>query len=104
MTAFSSDAMSEAEYFSCPRTQEFGMFRKLFLDHPAEVDESYGEHFGVAASFGVTMIMGGLCALIHAFIPRFFKTKGSETVLKLHKRLIASRGAHRDAKTIEWNI
>ncbi len=80
------------------------MVRKLFLNHPAEVDETYAEHFGVAARFGVTMILGGLCALIHALIPHFFKTKGSETVLKLHKRLVANRGAHRDAKTIEWNI
>ncbi len=80
------------------------MFRKLFLDHPAEVDETYKEHFGVAAGFGLTMIAGGLCALLHAFVPRFCKTSGSETVIKLHKRLVASRGAKRDAKTIEWNI
>ncbi len=45
------------------------MFRKLFLDHPAEVGESYREHFGVASSFGVIMIIGGLGAIVHAFIP-----------------------------------
>jgi hypothetical protein len=80
------------------------MFRKLFLDHPAEVDETYREHFGVAAGFGMTMILGGLGALVHAFVPRFCKTTGSVTVIKLHKRLVANRGAHRDAKSIEWNI
>ncbi|WP_374204801.1 DUF6356 family protein, partial [Aeromicrobium fastidiosum] len=28
------------------------MFRRLFLDHPATVGESYAEHFGVAGRFG----------------------------------------------------
>lgn len=80
------------------------MFRKLFLDHPKEVDETYAEHFGVAAGFGMTMILGGLAAIVHAFVPALCKTKGSETVMALHKRLVASRSAKRDAKSIEWNI
>jgi hypothetical protein len=45
------------------------MFRRLFLDHPATVGESYVEHFGVAGRFGMTMIKGGLGALVHAFVP-----------------------------------
>lgn len=80
------------------------MFRKFFLDHPAEVGESYGQHFGVASSFGIAMIVGGLGAMIHAFVPRFCKTTGSTTINKLHQRIIASRGATRDARTIEWII
>jgi Family of unknown function (DUF6356) len=80
------------------------MFRKLFLDHPAEVGETYGEHFGVASSFGITMILGGFGALLHAFIPRFCKTSGSTTINRLHQRIVESRGATRDARTIEWMI
>ena len=45
------------------------MFRRLFLDHPATVGESYAEHFGVASRFGLTMIKGGLGALVHAVVP-----------------------------------
>ena len=40
------------------------MFRKLFLDHPSEVGEGYAQHFVVASGFGVTMIIGGLGALV----------------------------------------
>ena len=29
------------------------MFRKLFLDHPREVEEGYFEHMGVAGRFGL---------------------------------------------------
>jgi Family of unknown function (DUF6356) len=80
------------------------MVRKLFLEHPAEVGETYPQHFGVAAGFAVAMILGGLGALIHAFIPAFCKTTGSQTVNRLHARLVKARGATRDARTIEWMI
>jgi Family of unknown function (DUF6356) len=80
------------------------MFRKLFLDHPAEVGESYAVHFGVAARFGSTMIIGGLGAMLHAFIPALCKTTGSRTTKILHDRLIKSRVAARDAGSIEWMI
>jgi Family of unknown function (DUF6356) len=80
------------------------MFRKTFLDHPAEVGETYSQHFAVAASFGMTMIIGGFGALLHAIMPSLCKTTGSRTVLKLHQRLVKSRGDVRDARTIEWMI
>jgi hypothetical protein len=80
------------------------MLRKLFLDHPAEVGENYAQHFGVAARFGWTMIIGGLGAILHAFIPALCKTTGSRTTKKLHDRLVKSRVAARDAGSIEWMI
>lgn len=80
------------------------MFRKLFLDHPAEVGETYPEHFSVAASFGMAMIFGGLAALLHAFIPAMCKSTGSHTINRLHARLVKARGATRDARSIEWMI
>lgn len=80
------------------------MFRKLFLDHPAEVGETYPEHFTVAASFGFAMIVGGVGALLHAFIPAICKSTGSRTISRLHARLVKARGATRDARTIEWMI
>ncbi|MFA5968637.1 MAG: DUF6356 family protein [Sphingomonas sp.] len=84
------------------------MIRRLFLDHPASVEESYGEHFLVASSFGVAMILGGMGAVIHAFLPFAFKTKGSDTIGKLHARMVAKRTAKRDAttqmKTVDYII
>ncbi len=84
------------------------MFRRLFLDHPATVGESYTEHFGVAGRFGMTMIKGGLGALVHAFIPALCKTRGSDTVAELHRQMVLKRGAvaadQTQMKTVEFII
>lgn len=84
------------------------MFRRLFLDHPDEVGESYGEHARVAGRFGAEMIAGGCACLVHAAVPAFFKTAGSGTVARLHARMVAKRGAVRadqaQMKTVEYVI
>ncbi len=84
------------------------MFRRLFLDHPATVGESYVEHFGVAGRFGMTMIKGGLGALVHAFVPSLCKTRGSDTVAELHRQMVLKRGAveadQTQMKTVEFII
>ena len=63
------------------------MFRKLFVDHPEAVGETYSEHFTVALGFGLTMIAGGIACVVHAVVPAFCKTKGSETIRALHDRV-----------------
>ena len=50
----------------CPFDRE--KLGRLFIDHPRSIDETYSEHFGVAARFGLTMIRGGLCAIVHAVV------------------------------------
>ena len=84
------------------------MLRRLFLDHPATVGESYPEHAAVAAGFGVRMIVGGLGALIHAVVPALCQTTGSRTVAALHARMVAKRGAVRanqaQTRTVEYVI
>ncbi|WP_380781466.1 DUF6356 family protein [Sphingomonas sp. R86520] len=84
------------------------MFRRLFLDHPTTVGESYAEHFGVAGRFGMTMIVGGLGALVHAFVPALCKTRGSDTVAELHRQMVLKRGAvaadQVQMKTVEFII
>jgi len=78
------------------------MFRRLFLDHPASVDESYGEHFRVAAGFGWAMLRGALGAFVHALIPALCQRTGSNTVKTLHKRLTGD--PQRDGKRPEFEI
>ena len=84
------------------------MIRRLFLDHPASVGESYAEHFGVATGFGLAMIAGGIGAVIHGFLPFVFQTTGSATIERLHTRLVAKRAAKRAAttqmKTVDYII
>ncbi len=75
------------------------MIRRLFLDHPASVGESYTEHFGVAVGFGVAMIAGGIGACIHGLLPFAFQTTGSRTIERLHAKLVAKRAAKRAATT-----
>lgn len=58
-----------------------------FTRHPQEVGETYFEHMGVAGGFGFTMLVGGLCVLVHAVLPFLFVQTGSRTMDKLHKRM-----------------
>ncbi len=84
------------------------MIRKLFLDHPAEVEEGYFQHMGVAARFGFAMIWGGMKALVHAIVPAWCATSGSDTIRRLHNIMVEKRGAKQaatiEAMTIEWVI
>lgn len=64
---------------------------KLFTEHPASVDETYGEHFMMASSFGVRMILGGFACLIHGLLPFLFVKTGSQQVSTLHTRMVTNR-------------
>lgn len=84
------------------------MIQKLFREHPAEVGETYAEHFSAAGGFGVKMIAGGIACVVHAVVPGLFITTGSGTVKKLYDQMVAKRAAKREAniemRSIEWVI
>ena len=63
------------------------MAGNIFSDHPRDLGETYGEHFGNASRFGLRLIGGGLACLVHAFLPFLFVNKGSEMVREMHKSL-----------------
>jgi Family of unknown function (DUF6356) len=67
------------------------MFAKLFTDHPTTVGETYAEHFEVASTFGFTMIFAGLACLVHAVVPGWCVTTGSDAIRRLHNRMVANR-------------
>ena len=60
------------------------MFNRLFMDHPRDVGESYGEHFATAAGFGFRMVVGGVACIVHALIPALFVRTASDTVKSLY--------------------
>jgi hypothetical protein len=66
-------------------------FTRLFIDHPATVDETYGQHFVMALGFGLRMIWGGLQCLVHAFVPGLFEKSGSTMISELHERMVINR-------------
>jgi Family of unknown function (DUF6356) len=84
------------------------MFHRLFIEHPRSVDESYTEHFGVAARFGLTMIWGGLCGLVHAFVPGWCTKTGSNTVQRLNQIIVINRQKKGEdvaqMLTVDWVI
>lgn len=84
------------------------MFDRLFTAHPRSIGESYSEHFLVAGRFGLTMVGGGLAALVHAVVPGWFETAGSDTLRRLNRQLIEQRRRRADAAdelaSAEWII
>jgi hypothetical protein len=57
------------------------------MRHLDEVGETYGEHSGKAAAFGLVMIAGGVACLVHSVFPFLFERAGSDTVRRLHAAL-----------------
>jgi hypothetical protein len=62
-----------------------------FREHPASVGETYVEHFGVATSFGFTLMKAGLACLVHAVLPFLFTTTGKRAIEDLHRRMVTHR-------------
>jgi hypothetical protein len=60
------------------------MIDRLFLKHPRDVHQSYGEHFQGATRFGFHMVRAGVACMIHGLVPAFFTRTGSATVKRLY--------------------
>jgi hypothetical protein len=67
------------------------LFRRLFIDHPASVGETYFEHLITASGFGTKMVLAGVACVIHAFLPAIFTNRGSDAICALHERMVVSR-------------
>jgi len=62
------------------------MIDRVFLSHPASVDESYGEHLRFAAGFSFKLFAAAGAALVHALIPCLFEKTASKIVAGLYAR------------------
>ena len=56
------------------------LFRRLFVEHPREVGETYFEHMAAAGGFGLKLLRLAGCAFCHAVIPGLFKTTVSDEI------------------------
>lgn len=63
------------------------MLRKLFIDHPSSVDETYLEHMCFAVCFAGLLFAAGAAALVHAIIPGLCKTTASDLIRKMYARI-----------------
>ncbi|HEY8380784.1 MAG TPA: DUF6356 family protein [Microvirga sp.] len=61
--------------------------KRLFTEHPDAVGESYFEHMHVALSFAGPLLLAGMAALVHAFLPFLCVTTASVTVKRLYARM-----------------
>jgi hypothetical protein len=62
------------------------MFQRIFLAHPATVDETFLEHMGFALRFSVRLFAAAFAALVHAFIPCLFEKTASRIITELYHR------------------
>lgn len=69
------------------------MFKRIFIDHPRSVGESYTEHASTAGRFGVAMVTGGLACIVHAVLPSVFERTASNTVKRLYEQMKARQPA-----------
>jgi len=76
------------------------MMRKLFIEHPKSVGETYLEHLHSAFSFGWRMVAAGIACLLHGVFPFLFVKTVSSVVRHLHERMITHRSRQRAAP--EW--
>jgi len=56
-------------------------------EHLNSVNETYVQHFKVATGIGLTMVIGGIHALLHAFCPGILRKSASEKIKDLNKRV-----------------
>jgi hypothetical protein len=76
------------------------MIRRLFLDHPASVRETYFEHMGVAFRFGGRLLAAGAAAVVHGIVPAWHERTASKAVKTLHAELAARQPA--PARDDQW--
>jgi hypothetical protein len=67
------------------------MIRRLILDHPASVGETYWQHMAVAASFGWAMAKASAACFVHALVPGLCERTGSRIIQTLHERMVRHR-------------
>lgn len=62
------------------------MLARIFLDHPAKVDETFFEHMIFATKFAGLLFVAAGAALVHALIPCLFEKTASRIIATLYER------------------
>ncbi|WP_299965765.1 DUF6356 family protein [uncultured Roseobacter sp.] len=63
------------------------MLQRIFLDHPATVNESFFQHMRFALSFAGLLLAAGGAALVHALIPCLFEKTAGNIIRQLYHRI-----------------
>ncbi|HEY1415871.1 MAG TPA: DUF6356 family protein [Caulobacteraceae bacterium] len=65
---------------------------RVFLDHPASVNETYAQHLATASGFGGRMILAGFACLFHGLLPCCFSHAASDQIRALNLEMGSRRG------------
>ncbi len=65
--------------------------KQHFTEHPASVDETYFEHFKVAARFARCLTIAAGAAAVHAVIPSMCTKTASERICALHSEMTSGK-------------
>ena len=81
------------------------MFKRLFIDHPAAVNETFVEHGYFATRFAALLLLAAGAAAVHALVPGLCRTTASSIVRQLHGELVDrgryESGAQGPARRVE---
>jgi hypothetical protein len=78
---------------SAIRMRKMSIVNRLFLDHPASVDETYLEHLSTASGFGGRLILAGLACFLHGLLPCCFTRTASDQIRTLNRDMDSRRAA-----------
>jgi len=65
--------------------------RKLFIEHPESVGESYTEHAGHSLWFAGRLFVAAMACTIHAAFPFLCTKTGSGIIQELYEKMVANR-------------
>lgn len=63
------------------------MLQRIFLSHPATVNETFFQHMRFALTFALSLMAAAGAALVHAFIPCLFEKTASQIITRLYARI-----------------
>ena len=56
-------------------------------EHLISANETYFQHFKKATAIGLTMVVGGIQALLHALCPGILRTSASDKIKDLNSKV-----------------
>ena len=62
------------------------MYKKLFINHPQSINETYFEYAQFALRCSSLLFLAAFAALIHVIIPAFFEKTASSIIASLYHK------------------
>jgi hypothetical protein len=67
------------------------MLDRLFLEHPRTVGETYPQHMLASLTVASRLFAASIKCVVHAIVPAWCKTSGSDAIVKLHTEIAPRR-------------